>query len=181
MNFETCTKYSAAYFDIMMSCTFSSHVWFSSVSGFPVWSLVYPSCLSFSMVVPISFGLKCVSGASVMSNLVVPSLNTCILCLALSIPFSSGSGVLFFDIVPMTPFIVSGSVLSLMFFCAFLSSSVRFMVCVSIFPLFCFVCVPQVHVSLYVFLLHFGQILVPASTSILGRFAAFLMSLWFPP
>ncbi len=64
------------------------------------------------MDTPISFGLKCVNGASVMSNLIVPSLNTKTLCFALSMPFSRGSGVFSFDIVPITPFMVSGSIAS---------------------------------------------------------------------
>ena len=81
-----------------MSWTFSSQICSGSVRGSPFQSWVYPSSWAFSMLRPISLGLKWVSGMSVMSNLTVPSLNVLIPFFCLRIPFSRGSQVLILEI-----------------------------------------------------------------------------------
>src|SRR5659263_688907 len=82
-----------------------------------------------------------VRGISDRSYLTVPSLNITISCFALSAPFSSGSGDLFFDISPSTHFISRVS-LSPMLWSASATSDLKSI---------------SISVTHVVFLLHFGH------------------------
>ena len=94
MNLATLTRYVPQSLAGTMSWTFSSQICSGSVSGSPFQSWVYPSSWAFSMLRPISLGLKWVRGMSVMSNLIVPSLNVLTPFFCLSMPFSRASQVL---------------------------------------------------------------------------------------
>lgn len=93
---------------IIMSCVYSSSICSCVSRGFPWMSCVYPNCFSFSIDVCTSIGLKCVTGSSEQSYLMVPSLFTLSACFARSIPFARCSGMCSLLLVPRTPFMRSG-------------------------------------------------------------------------
>jgi len=98
---------SAAPSGSTISCTLSSTSWSSNWSGLPLISVWYPSSRKWAAVTSSSLGRTAVTGRSVMSYRTVPSLNDETPCFARRIPFSSGSGVLFDEVSPLTPFKIS--------------------------------------------------------------------------
>ena len=69
----------------------------------------YPNSFAFLILRLISLGLKWVIVAFNNSNLEVPSLKICTSCLALKIPFSSGSISFVSETIPFTPLTMSGT------------------------------------------------------------------------
>ncbi len=76
MYLQISTRYFPLSIGMMMSCILSSTSWLGSESGSPFLSWVYPNSFSFSIDVPIHFGLKWVRGEFVASKRTVPSLKT---------------------------------------------------------------------------------------------------------
>src|SRR2546428_11973242 len=82
MNPATRTRYSPHDRATTMSCGRSSTVWSSRSREWPFRSRAYPRRRAVSTEIPTSFRVKCVRGRFVMSNRVVPSLNTQTSCFA---------------------------------------------------------------------------------------------------